>query len=72
MSKSTVNIANLSPEERLKLIEQLWDSLCKTQESIPVTDAQQAELDRRIADLEQEGPIGIPWEEVARRIREGR
>ena len=72
MAKATLNIADLSPEERLALIETLWDSLSESQEAIPVTDAQRAELDRRLADLEREGPVGIPWEEVARRIGEGR
>jgi len=57
---STIDIAKLSPEERLALLEQLWDSL--SPEAIPMTDAQKAELDR-------EGPIGIPWNEVLDRIR---
>jgi putative addiction module component (TIGR02574 family) len=30
---------------------------------------QRAELDRRLDDLEREGPVGIPWDEVLSRIR---
>jgi putative addiction module component (TIGR02574 family) len=66
---STIDIAKLSPEERLELLEQLWDSLSDTPEAIPMTDAQRKELDRRLDDLDREGPVGIPWNEVLDRIR---
>lgn len=64
---STIDIAKLSPEERLELLEELWDSL--SPEAIPMTDAQKEELDRRLDELDREGPIGIPWNEVLDRIR---
>jgi putative addiction module component (TIGR02574 family) len=63
-----IDINALSPKERLELLEQLWDSLSSTPEAIPLTDAQREELDRRLDDLEREGAVGIPWEEVLRRI----
>jgi putative addiction module component (TIGR02574 family) len=69
MSKRTVDIAALTPEERLSLLEQLWDSLTATPEAIPLTEAQRDELDRRLDDLEVDGPVGIPWEDVLSRIR---
>jgi putative addiction module component (TIGR02574 family) len=64
---SAIDIAKLSPEERLELLEKLWDSL--SAESIPMTDAQEEELDRRLDELDREGPVGIPWNEVIERIR---
>lgn len=64
---STIDIAKLSPEERLKLLEQLWDSL--SPEAVPITDAQNEELDRRLDEFGREGPVGIPWNEVLDRIR---
>ena len=64
---NTIDIAKLSPEERLELLEQLWDSL--SPDAIPMTEAQQEELDRRLDELDREGPIGIPWNEVLDRIR---
>jgi putative addiction module component (TIGR02574 family) len=66
---SAIDIAKLSPDERLELLEQLWDSLVDTPEVIPLTDAQREELDRRLDDLDREGPVGIPWNEVLDRIR---
>lgn len=66
---SRIDIAKLSPEERLELLEQLWDSLSDTPEAVPLTDAQRQELDRRLDDLDRDGPVGIPWNEVLDRIR---
>ena len=65
----TIDIAKLSPEYRLQLLEQLWDSLSATPEAVPMTDAQREELDRRLDELDRDGPVGIPWDEVLHRIR---
>lgn len=66
---ATIDIASLSLEERLRLLDELWESLSRTPEAIPLTNAQREELDRRLDELEQDGPVGIPWEEVLRRLR---
>jgi len=67
---ATIDIASLSFEERLRLLDELWDSLSRTPEAIPLTSAQREELDRRLDELDRQGPVGIPWEDVLRRIRE--
>jgi putative addiction module component (TIGR02574 family) len=64
-----LDIGALTPEERLGLLEQLWDSLATHPEAVPLTPAQRTELDRRLDDLERDGPVGIPWDEVLSRIR---
>ena len=69
MSRRSLDIASLTPEERLSLLEELWDSLAATPDVVPLTESQRAELDHRLDDLDREGPIGIPWEEVLDRIR---
>ncbi|MBI2469378.1 MAG: addiction module protein, partial [Candidatus Rokubacteria bacterium] len=67
MSTRGLDIAALTPEQRLSLLEQLWNSLAATPEAIPLTEAQRVELDQRLDDLEREGPVGIPWDEVLSR-----
>jgi putative addiction module component (TIGR02574 family) len=69
VSKRPLDIATLTPEERLSLLDELWDSLVATPDAVPLTDAQRAELDRRLDELDAEGPVGIPWDEVLDRIR---
>ena len=52
-------IVRLSPPERLALIAQLWDSL--EQHQLPLSQAQQIELDRRLASLDQDRRQGVTW-----------
>ena len=63
----SIDISGLSSEERLELLEEIWESLGP--EAVPLTEAQRSELDRRLDDIEREGPAGISWDEVLRRIR---
>jgi len=53
-------ITRLSPEERLTLIAQLWDSL--DDDHVPLTTAQQAELERRLATLDHDRAQSVGWE----------
>ena len=62
MSKPALDIEQLTPEERLELIERLWDSL--SDDEVPLTDPQRQELDHRLDALDREGPVGVPWEQV--------
>lgn len=64
---SEVDILKMNAEQRLALLGQIWDSL--DPEDVPLTDAQRAELDRRLDDLEGDQESGIPWEDVLREIR---
>jgi putative addiction module component (TIGR02574 family) len=52
-------LLRLTPPERLALISQLWDSL--EDDHLPLTAAQRAELDRRLASLDQDRREGITW-----------
>ena len=56
------DVRRLSPEERIELAEELWDSL--VEEDIVLTPEQLEELERRRARLDREGPRGRPWREV--------
>jgi putative addiction module component (TIGR02574 family) len=53
-------ITRLSPDERLALIAQLWDSLDDNQ--VQLTAAQQAELERRLATLDRDRTQSVTWE----------
>ena len=65
----TIDIASLSPEQRLRLLEEIWNSLAATPDAVPVTSAQREELERRLDELDRVGPVGIPWDEVLRKVR---
>jgi putative addiction module component (TIGR02574 family) len=59
-------IQQLPIEERLKLVEDIWDSIAATPESVPIPDWHRAELDRRLADP---APEHLTWEQVQERLR---
>jgi putative addiction module component (TIGR02574 family) len=52
-------LARLTPPERLALISQLWDSF--EHDQLPLTAAQQTELERRLETLDQDRSEGITW-----------
>jgi putative addiction module component (TIGR02574 family) len=73
MSDREVSIDSLSTEERLELLERIWDSLRRKPTALQVSGEQKAELDRRSAaldrDLAADGLPGVPWDEVLRQLR---
>jgi putative addiction module component (TIGR02574 family) len=70
MSKITAaDLLELSVSERIQLVEDLWDSIVAAPESIPLTEEQKQELDRRLDAYHQNPDAGSPWELVRERIR---
>lgn len=41
-------LKELPVNERIKLVEDLWDSIAVDQQALPLTSEQKAELDRRL------------------------
>ncbi len=69
MTRDAQSVFDLSPAEKLQLVEDLWEDLAATPEAVPVHDWQKAELARRKANLERQPATGLAWEEVQRRVR---
>ena len=69
MTPPIVSVFDLSPSEKLQLVEDLWDDLAATPDDIPVHDWQREELARRKANLVANPAGGLSWEEVKRRVR---
>lgn len=55
--------------DRLILVEQIWDSIFEDGDQSELTDAQKAELDRRLAAHQASPESGSSWEEVEKRLR---
>jgi putative addiction module component (TIGR02574 family) len=58
----------LSVDERIQLAQDIWDSIAAVPEAISLTDAQRAELDRRLATYEENPDEGIPWDEFRKQF----
>lgn len=63
------SVFDLSPSEKLQLVEDLWDDLASTPETIPIHEWQKEELARRKANLLSNPSSGLSWDEVKRRVR---
>lgn len=59
-------VSTLSPADRLELIGEIWDTL--SHNDLPVTDAERALLDARLADMEAHPEDQSPWREVKARL----
>jgi len=62
------DMLKLSVPERIQLVEDIWDSIAELPQEVPLTEAQKAELDRRLDAYRQDPTGGSPWEEVRERI----
>ena len=62
MGKPAVDVESLTAEQKLELIDELWTSL--SADDLDLNEDQRRELDRRLARLEREGPLGPAWEAV--------
>lgn len=63
-------ILELPADERLHLVEMIWDSLAVSAESVSVPDWHKAELDRRLEDPSEQATLS--WEDVQTRLRQSK
>ena len=64
VSIADYGIDQLSVEDRMSLAQQLWDSIADEVSRLPLTRAQQEEVDRRLAAHRANPQAAIPWEKV--------
>jgi putative addiction module component (TIGR02574 family) len=69
MDANVNSIFDLSPAEKLQLVEDLWDDLAAVPSEVPIHDWQKEELARRKANLTSNPAAGLSWNEVKRRVR---
>ena len=66
MSKPVLDFTALTPDQRLELIGQLWDSL---DDVPPLSPEQLAELERRSAELDARPDDGLEASEAVTQLR---
>jgi putative addiction module component (TIGR02574 family) len=69
MQPIDLKLSELTVAERIQLAEDLWDSIAADTGDLPLTDAQKAELELRLADFERDPGAGEAWEVVRERIQ---
>jgi putative addiction module component (TIGR02574 family) len=59
---SSLDITRLTPQERLDLIGELWDSF--SAEDVRLSATQDAELERRLRTFDADAQAAIRWEDI--------
>lgn len=65
-------LRKLPVDQRIRLVEDLWDSIAEDQSALPLTPDQRGELVRRLAAYESDQDPGRPAEDVIAEIRSRR
>jgi putative addiction module component (TIGR02574 family) len=60
-------ILRLPPEQRLQLVEEVWDSLAASPDEVAVPSWHRDELDRRVAEPAKKATLS--WQDVQARLR---
>ncbi len=60
-------LSSLSVDERLSLIDVLWESICE-ENAVPIPEAHARELNKRWKMIEEGKMTSRPWEEVRKDI----
>ena len=65
MEKTLINeLSQLNKNEKLLLVEALWDSIASDPENIDVPDHHKSILEQRLQTLQEDKKNGASWKEV--------
>lgn len=59
-----LHIDRLSVEDRWLLVEEIWDSTARSQPTVPLTESQPQDVERRLRHHEQIPEDVVAWEDV--------
>lgn len=65
----TTSLKNLPIKDRLRIVEDLWDSIAADQDQLSLSDKQRQELDLRLDEFELDGELGEPADQILANIR---
>ena len=66
---ATTEYLKLSVSERIQLVEDIWDSIAaEASNAVELSQAQKAELHRRVAAHRADPSTAVPWEQVRSKL----
>ncbi len=68
MADPAIDYTKLSVPERLQLVEDIWDSIAREANPLPLAEADVAELDRRSCAHRDDRNTAIPAEDVIKEL----
>ena len=64
VSIKSLGIDRLPLEEKLALVEEVWDSIAADSAAVPLTESQCIELQKRIEEDDAHPDDIVPWDQV--------
>ena len=68
---SISGILELPIQERIRLVELIWDSVAAVPEAVEISPALKIELEARMAAFEANPEAGYSWDQVKSRLKDG-
>ena len=71
---NTITIAEileLPIQERIQLVELIWDSIAAMPAAVEVSPELKAELEQRMLEFEKKPEAGYSWDDVKSRLKDG-
>ncbi len=69
-SISASEIAKMPIQQRLQLVEDIWDSIAGMPEAVEIPEWHKGELEKRLEAYHANPDEGSPWKDVKKRILE--
>jgi putative addiction module component (TIGR02574 family) len=68
---SVAEILKLPVQERIHLVELIWESIAAFPQAIEVSPELKTELSARLADFERDPEAGYSWDEAKAKLKNG-
>ena len=68
LSATLAQVKTLSVDDRIRLVQAIWDSISTEPEQLELTEAQQLELSRRLTDHEANPQAVVSWQDVKAQV----
>jgi putative addiction module component (TIGR02574 family) len=65
------DILELPVQERIRLVELIWDSVAAVPEAVEISPGLQVELEARLAEFNANPEAGYSWDQVKSSLKEG-
>ena len=68
---SVADILELSVQERIQLVELIWESIAAFPQAIAVSPELKSDLNARLVEFERDPEAGYAWDQVKAQLKNG-
>ena len=68
---SVADILELPVQERIQLVELIWESIAAFPQAIAVSQELKSDLDARLVEFERDPEAGYAWDQVKAQLKNG-